>query len=73
MSFRSKRKYKSDALASIHEMISDLYEIGLIDQQAMNVFDASCLVKLSNKRQQLNPVRRGLLGKRKCLCKLDLG
>ena len=37
------RTYKSDALAAIHETVSDCYDAGVIDKQTMRRFDASCL------------------------------
>lgn len=38
------KKYRSDAMASIHETALDLYEAGLIDKKTMRDFDKSCLV-----------------------------
>lgn len=38
------KKYRSNAMASIHEMAVDLYEVGLIDKKTMRDFDKSCLV-----------------------------
>jgi len=37
------RTYKSDAAASIHELASDLHEVGLIDKATMRGFDERCL------------------------------
>jgi putative transcriptional regulator len=37
------RTYKSDALAAIHEMVSDLYAAGMVDKQTMRDFDEGCL------------------------------
>lgn len=40
----SKTKtYKSDALAAIHETVSEYYDAGVIDKQTMRRFDTSCL------------------------------
>ncbi len=39
----AKKKYRSDVLRSVHEGVSDLYEIGLVDEKTMRRFDASCL------------------------------
>lgn len=39
----SERKAKSDALDSVHDMMSGLHEIGLIDKKTMRSFDAKCL------------------------------
>jgi putative transcriptional regulator len=38
---------KSDAMASIHEAMSDMYEIGLIDAQTMTNFDDMCLTDVA--------------------------
>lgn len=35
--------YKSELRASIHEAVSDLFELGLVDKQTMRRFDESCL------------------------------
>lgn len=37
------RKYRSDALASIHETMEALHEIGAVDKQTMREFDDACL------------------------------
>ena len=37
------KTYKSEAAAAIHEMISDLHEVGLVDKKTMRHFDESCL------------------------------
>jgi putative transcriptional regulator len=39
-----KKQYKSEALASIHEGIQDLYESGAVDLTTMRDFDKSCLI-----------------------------
>lgn len=39
---RNKRAL-SPILASVHEAVSDLYKIGLVDKATMREFDASCL------------------------------
>jgi putative transcriptional regulator len=46
------KKYRSDALAAVHETVVGLHRIGLIDTKTMRDFDASCLTtvkKLSAK------------------------
>ena len=40
------RTYKSDALAAIHETVSDYYDAGVIDKQTMRRFDESCLTRV---------------------------
>jgi len=37
------KTYKSDALAAVHETVSDMLEAGVIDKQTMRHFDESCL------------------------------
>ncbi|MBS1827371.1 MAG: DNA-binding transcriptional regulator [Acidobacteria bacterium] len=40
------KKYKSEALASIHEAMSSLHDIGAIDKQTMRHFDQTCLTPI---------------------------
>ena len=40
------KKYRSDALASIHETMEAIYEIGAIDKQTMREFDEACLTPI---------------------------
>jgi putative transcriptional regulator len=40
------RKYRSRVSAAVHEAMSDLHEIGLIDRKTMRKFDASCLTEV---------------------------
>jgi len=40
------KKYKSAALAALHETVQDFHGIGLIDAKTMREFDESCLVKV---------------------------
>ena len=37
------KKYRSNAMASIHETMEALHEVGAIDKQTMREFDAACL------------------------------
>lgn len=37
------KKYRSDALAAIHETMEALHEVGALDKHTMRDFDASCL------------------------------
>jgi putative transcriptional regulator len=41
------KTYKSDAMAAIHETVSDLYEIGLTDKRTMRQFDEACLTPVT--------------------------
>ncbi len=38
-----KKRYKSDAFASIHETMDSLFQIGAVDKKTMREFDESCL------------------------------
>lgn len=37
------KKYKSEAMAAIHETMEGLFEIGAIDKKTMREFDEGCL------------------------------
>ena len=37
------KKYRSNALAAIHETMEALHDVGAIDKQTMREFDAACL------------------------------
>lgn len=40
------KKYRSEALAAIHETMESLREIGAIDKQTMREFDEACLTPI---------------------------
>lgn len=40
---KMKPQAKSDALASVHELVSDLHRSGLVEATTMREFDALCL------------------------------
>jgi putative transcriptional regulator len=40
------KKYKSDAMAAIHEMMKDLHAGGVIDKPTMRRFDDACLTPI---------------------------
>jgi putative transcriptional regulator len=42
-----KKQYKSEALASIHETMGALHQIGAIDKKTMRNFDTDCLEVIS--------------------------
>ncbi len=42
-----QKTYKSETLASIHELVSDLYDAGLVDKKTMREFDESCLTPIA--------------------------
>ncbi len=42
------QKYKSDALAALHESMQGLHDIGLVDARTMRQFDSTCLTPIEN-------------------------
>ncbi len=40
------KKYRSDAMAAIHESMRALHDIGAIDKQTMRRFDNACLTRV---------------------------
>lgn len=40
------RKYKSEAMAAIHEMMEGFHQSGAIDKQTMREFDEACLTSV---------------------------
>ena len=40
------KTYRSDALGSVHELMSDLFDAGAIDKQTMKEFDELCLTPI---------------------------
>ena len=40
------KKYRSDALAAIHETANDLYQAGGVDRKTMRKFDVLCLTPI---------------------------
>jgi putative transcriptional regulator len=45
------KKYKSQALAALHETMQGLHDIGLVNSQTMRKFDESCLTPV----KQMSP------------------
>jgi len=41
------KQYRSDALASIHETMESLHEVGAIDKQTLRKFDDTCLTPVN--------------------------
>jgi putative transcriptional regulator len=37
------KTYKSKTMAALHENVSDLYRVGMIDKKTMRKFDSTCL------------------------------
>jgi putative transcriptional regulator len=40
------KKYRSPAMAAVHEMMSDLHDAGVIDKVTMRHFDEQCLTPI---------------------------
>lgn len=40
------KKYRSDALAAIHETMEALHEVGAVNRQTMREFDEACLTPI---------------------------
>ncbi len=40
------KKYRSDAMASVHETMEALHDVGAIDKQTMRHFDDACLTPI---------------------------
>ena len=38
-----RKKYRSDAMAAIHETMQALHKVGAVDKQTMRRFDGACL------------------------------
>jgi putative transcriptional regulator len=52
------KKYPSQATASIHEAVSDLYKVGGIDEKTMRKFDALCISPIQVRTPQHFRARR---------------
>lgn len=58
------KKYRSDAMAAIHETMESLHEVGAINKQTMRQFDEDCLtpvhpltpeeIRVIRERQQVS-------------------
>ena len=44
----AKKKYRSDALRSVHVTVEGLNRIGLVDKKTMREFDDSCLTRVED-------------------------
>ncbi len=49
------KKYKSEAMAAIHETMEGLFEVGAIDKQTMREFDDACLTAIEPTRKRSAP------------------
>ena len=53
------KKYKSDALATVHETAADLMEAGVMSKHKMKEFDEMCLTRRSSLFESfVSPFRR---------------
>jgi putative transcriptional regulator len=43
---KRNRTYHSEITAAMHEIMSDLYEVGMVDKKTMREFDEMCLVPI---------------------------
>jgi DNA-binding transcriptional regulator YiaG len=61
-----KKKYQSEQLMVIHDMVKSLHKIGAIDNAKMRKFDADCLVpapetaKEAAEIEHISPVTAGI-------------
>ena len=52
------RKYKSDAMAAIHETIEALHDVGAINKGTMRRFDEACLTPIRElKPEEIKAIR----------------
>ncbi len=52
------KKYRSDAMAAIHETMSALRDVGAIDKQTMRHFDETCLTPVTPlKPKEIKAIR----------------
>jgi putative transcriptional regulator len=52
------KKYRSDAMAAIHEMMEDLHNGGVVDKRTMRRFDEACLTPVRPlKPEEIKAIR----------------
>ncbi len=52
------KKYRSEAMAAIHETVTALHDIGAIDKQTMRRFDVACLTPIRPlKPEEIKAIR----------------
>ena len=55
---RMSKKYRSDAMAAIHETMEALHDVGAIDKQTMRRFDDACLTPIRPlKAEEIKAIR----------------
>ena len=53
------KKYRSDAMAAIHEMMEDLHKGGVVDKRTMRRFDEACLTPIRPlKPEEIKAIRQ---------------
>lgn len=56
------RKYRSDAMAAVHETMEALHRVGAIDKQTMRRFDDACLTPMhALSPKQMKALREGII------------
>ena len=45
---KAVKTYKSDAMASVHEIASGLHQLGVLDKKTMREFDEACLTPIES-------------------------
>ena len=48
------KKYRSDAMAAIHETLEALHDVGAVDKQTMRRFDDACLTPIRPLKPRSN-------------------
>ena len=52
------KKYRSDAMAAVHETMEALHDVGAIDKQTMRRFDEACLTPIRPlKAEEIKAIR----------------
>jgi putative transcriptional regulator len=53
------KKYRSKALGALHEAMTDLHQVGLLDTRTMREFDVSCLTPVEEvSPRQITAIRK---------------
>ena len=57
------KRYRSDAMAAVHETMEGLHDVGAIDKQTMRQFDHTCLTPV----EPMKPEQIKALRERECV------
>lgn len=69
-----RKKYRSDAMAAIHETMEGLHDAGAIDKQTMGRFDEDCLTAIRALRpEEMKTIREREAAVRQLQVKLERG